>query len=331
VRADRLVAIVLLLQARGRLTAPELAARLEVSVRTVYRDLDALSAAGVPVYATTGRNGGIVLPEGYRLDLTALRPAEARALFLGGAPGSLADLGVGAVLDGALRKLSAALPASTRDEAERARQRLLVDGTDWWQAPRDPPPHLRTVEAAVWGDRRLRLAYARYGREATERVVDPYGLVAKRGVWYLVGAVVRTAGGEAGAPAAFRVSRIRAAELLDEPSQRPVDFDLGRFWSEFGAAFLASVPSYPATLRATPRAGARLARVFVKGTAPPPLGEPDVAGRVTLRVDLETLEVASATVLEWGPEVEVLAPPELRRRVAELTAAAAAQYAPRPS
>ena len=197
-RADRLLATVLLLQARGRLTAPELAERLEVSVRTVYRDLDALSAAGVPVYATTGRNGGVTLPPGYRPDLTALRPAEARALFLGGAPGPLTELGVGDVLDGALRKLSAALPATARGEAERARQRLLVDSTDFWQGPARAAAHLRTVEGAVWGDQRLRISYARYGRAPSERVIDPYALVAKQGVWYLVGAVAPEGAGAAG-------------------------------------------------------------------------------------------------------------------------------------
>ncbi len=352
-RADRLLATVLLLQARGRLTAPELAERLEVSVRTVYRDLDALSAAGVPVYATTGRNGGVTLPPGYRPDLTALRPAEARALFLGGAPGPLTELGVGDVLEGALRKLSAALPATARGEAERARQRLLVDSTDFWQGPAEPPPHLRTVEGAVWGDQRLRISYARYGRAPSERVIDPYALVAKQGVWYLVAAVApegagvpaqgageagrgerrgrgrqRGAAGAAREPVVFRVSRIAAATVLDEPGQRPPDFDLAAFWTAWCAAFLASVPRYPTTLRATPAAARLLGRRFGRGVPPPPPGEPDADGRVTLEIDLETLEVACNSVLGVGPEAEVLAPPELRAEVIARLAAASARYAP---
>lgn len=358
-RADRLIALVLLLQARGRLTAQDLAARLEVSVRTIYRDLDALSAAGVPVYAEPGPGGGAALPDGYRMDLPALNPQEARALFLGSADngsGPLADLGIGAVLDSALRKLWAALPVAGRDEAEQARQRLLVDTSDWWQGPQrcpapPPPRHLRTIEEAVWQDRRLRIVYLRRGGGETERVIDPYALVVKRGVWYLLGAVARQAGSAAEAihapsadagneirgatpttslaePRVFRVSRVRLAELLDEPSRRPEDFDLARIWSERCAEFLESRPRYPATLRVAPRAAPRLARPSVKGGAfRPQVGQPDAEGWVVMEADLETREIACDALLAYGPDVEVLAPAELRELVASRLRSAAALYA----
>lgn len=393
-RADRLIALALLLQARGRMTAEALATRLEVSVRTVYRDLDALSAAGVPVYAECGRGGGVELPDGYRLDLNALNPAEARAVFLGGVAAPLAELGVGAVLDGTLRKLAAALSAPSRDAAQRTRQRLLVDTSDWWQPPPPTPPSLRTIEEAVWRDVRLRLTYGRYGRGETERIVDPYALVAKRGVWYLVGAVasraadasaeappgsvtpawrtsrhIRGAGAAVGVSAArsdvgnapadpldaaeqpgsggdrplakpvvYRVSRVRTAVLLDEPSQRPADFDLARFWAEWCVEFLASRPHYLATLRGDRSAVARLARTFAV-VGPPPVpggpagaeGQPGAQGqpegdRVVVQVDLETPEVACSTLLGCGPAVEALAPPELRRLVAHTAGATLALY-----
>ncbi len=204
-RADRLIAVVLLLQARGRMTAPDLAARLGVSVRTIYRDLDALSTAGVPVYADRGAGGGISLPDGYRLDLTALNREEASALFLSTMPGPLADLGGGHILEAALRKVSAALPAGARHEAEQARQRLHLDPAEWWQT-HEPVPHLRVVQEAVWQDRRLRLRYRRRDGSSASRLVDPCGLVAKTGVWYLVAAAVAT--GDSGDLRVFRVSRV---------------------------------------------------------------------------------------------------------------------------
>ncbi|MDQ3703303.1 MAG: WYL domain-containing protein [Chloroflexota bacterium] len=387
-RADRLIALVLLLQARGRMTAEALAMRLEVSVRTVYRDLDALSAAGVPVYAACGRGGGVELPDGFRLDLNALNPEEARAVFLGGVAAPLAELGVGAVLDGALRKLAAALSAPSRDAAERTRQRLLVDTSDWWQPPPPTPPALRTIEEAIWRDRRLRLTYGRYGRGETERIVDPYALIAKRGVWYLVGAVtshaadasagappgsvtsdwrtsrgIRAAGASAGVPAArsdvgnnpaalldtaeeprssdssgarplakpvvYRLSRVRSAVLLDEPSQRPTDFDLARFWAEWCVEFLASRPHYFVTLRGDRAVVARLTRTFAVVDLPPALegqeGQPE-GDRVVVQVDLETPEVACSTLLGCGPAVEALAPPELRRLLARTAADTLALY-----
>ena len=365
-RADRLIALALLLQARGRMTAPELAARLEVSVRTIYRDLDALSAAGVPVYADRGTGGGISLPDGYRLDLTALNREEASALFLSTLPRPLADLGAGQVLEAALRKLSAALPPAARSEAARLRERLHLDPAEWWQT-HEPVPHLRAIQEAVWHDRRLRLTYRRRDGSSASRLVDPYGLVAKASVWYLVAAVApestphargdgagpegrpeRSPEGRASGAAddpwegfpdprptaspevrVFRVSRVEAAEPTGEAARRPDDFDLPGSWAAWCAAFERDRPRYPVLLRVAPTFVPLLPQVFGEGIRAVIAGDGRIGedGALVLPLTCESADVACARVLGLGPEVAVLSPAELRERVARRAAAVAASYA----
>ena len=218
-RADRLLATLLLIQTRGKTTAGELSKELEVSERTVYRDLDALSAAGVPVYAERGPGGGVALLEGYETRLTGLKEAEVRALSQVlsslSVPGSLVDLGLGGALESALLKLSAALPAMHRGSAQGTRGHVHLDTARWF-APTELVPHLQTVQEAVWGERRLRLVYCADDGGARARVLKPYGLVAKVGVWYVVGKTAR-------GTRVYRVSRIREAEL-GEPFERPARF-----------------------------------------------------------------------------------------------------------
>jgi predicted DNA-binding transcriptional regulator YafY len=345
-RADRLIALVLLLQARGRMTAAELAERLEVAVRTIYRDLDALSTAGVPVYAERGTGGGIELPDGYRLDLTALNRQEASALFLSTVPGPLADLGAGQVLDAALHKLSAALPPGTRQEAERSRDRLHLDPSEWWRTP-EPVALLRTIQEAVWDDRRLRVTYERPGRRPTERVVEPYGLVAKASTWYLVAADAADAAGTADPGDAadsaalasaepthrseakvFRVSRVRAAELTDETSRRPAGFDLAAFWATWCAAFERARPSYPVVLRVQAALIPVLPKVFGDGVhrLVAERGRSEADGALVLPLTFESRDAACGQVLSLGPLAEVLSPPELRERLARQAAAICAVY-----
>src|SRR5689334_7638215 len=224
-RADRLLAILLLLQARGRLSARELAAELEVSERTIHRDVEALSAAGVPVYAERGRHGGIALLPGYRTDVSGLTAPEARALFVFAGRGTLADLGLEGDLRSALRKLLSALPEPHRPGAEQAADRVVVDPRAWMRA-REELPHLATVQEAVWRDRRVSIRYRRPGAAtAADRLLDPYGLVAKAGTWYLVAA-------DAGEPRLYRVSRIEAAAVTEEPADRPRGLDLEALWEE---------------------------------------------------------------------------------------------------
>ena len=230
-RSDRLLAILLTLQARGRTTAPELAGRLEVSVRTVYRDVEALSAAGVPVYTEQGRGGGIVLLPGYRTDATGLTPGEARALFAFSGRGVLPDDATDRELRSAFRKLLAALPEDQRAEAERAESRILVEPRPWMRRGNETAPALPVVQQAVLGGERLHLLYQAAGRpEPGEYEVDPVGLVLKAGVWYLVGY-------SQGEPRMFRVSRVRRAEpagLATLPREVP---PLAELWDRMRARF----------------------------------------------------------------------------------------------
>lgn len=222
-RADRLLSLLLLLQNRGRMTAPDLAAELEVSVRTVYRDVEALSASGVPVYADRGPAGGYRLLDGYRTRLTGLTGDEADSLFLAGMPGPAAELGLGADLTTAQLKLRAALPAELGERSRRIQERFHLDAPGWFRDA-EPVPHLAAAAEAVWELRVLRVHYRRW-RGEVRRELCPLGLVLKGGIWYLVARVEDTV-------RSYRVSRILAAEVLEEVFDRPAGFDLAAYWAE---------------------------------------------------------------------------------------------------
>jgi predicted DNA-binding transcriptional regulator YafY len=322
VRAERLLAILLELRADRRVTARDLAARLGVAERTVHRDMEALGAAGVPVVASRGAGGGWFLLEPYRTDLTGLSAAEASALALG-APGALLeDLGLGRAAAAALTKLLAALPAAGRRGAEFARSRLHVDGAGWTR-PLEPAEHLLTLQEAVWLERRVEILYAREGAEPSERVVDALGLVARGGVWYLVGAVD-------GAPRTYRASRVRAARVLPEAAARPEGFDLPAYWNASREAFRAALPAYPTRLLVDAAAFERHPPVnrFARVES---LGPPDGFGRREARVTFEVEEDALAYALSLGPRAEVLAPEALRALVLEAARATAERYAAGPA
>ncbi|HEX6386024.1 MAG TPA: YafY family protein, partial [Anaerolineae bacterium] len=221
-RADRLISILMLLQANGRMTAQELADRLEVSTRTIYRDLDALSTSGVPVYAERGPSGGCALLDSYRTNLTGLTDKEVEALFMFTVPGLLADLGADKASEAAMWKLTASLPAPFRQDAQRVQERLHLDPAGWFQAE-EPVPYLSAVQEALWQEHRLRMVYRRGDGHWVKRLVEPYGLVAKTSVWYMVAASY-------GQPQVYRVSRIQEAELTDSRFERPQDFDLDAYW-----------------------------------------------------------------------------------------------------
>ncbi|MEV0185723.1 YafY family protein [Streptomyces sp. NPDC050625] len=309
-KSDRLLSILLLLQTRGRVPARELADRLEVSVRTIYRDIEALSASGVPVYAERGRHGGIELLAGFRTDVTGLTADESRALFVLAAQGAHAALGLDAALGSALRKVMAALPAPYRPAAEVASRRILVDATRWKGGPQKAVD-LEVLQDAVFADRRLRLRYRHSGeREVRTYTVDPYGLVAKAGVWYLVA-------DRRAQPRLFRADRVRSARLLDDPVRRRSGVELADVWE----VLRRQVEERPAGIEVTVRVRRDRLDLFQRMTASSLTELPDGEGDeewVTARLSYPFVP-AARQLLAFSDSVEVLSPPEVR---AELAAAA---------
>jgi predicted DNA-binding transcriptional regulator YafY len=323
-RASRLISVLLMLQTRGRMTARQLADELEVSVRTVYRDVEELSVSGIPVYADRGAHGGFQLVEGYRTKLTGLTPEEAETLFLSGYPGPAAELGLGTVLAAAQLKVLAALPPELRSRAARLRQRFHLDAPGWFQEP-DATPHLQQIAESVWADRRLRMQYRRGSDEGlvVERVVDPMGLVLKSGVWYLVAR-------SDGDMRTYRISRIMELARLQDSFERPDEFDLGEYWERSIAAYEASLPSFTATVRMRGDGLERLPDVIGRLAAEKAMaaaGPADPDGWVTLSIPLEDLWHAEPQILHLGPDAEVLEPPALRERVAAAARETAERYA----
>ncbi|GAA0351581.1 YafY family transcriptional regulator [Actinoallomurus spadix] len=310
-RASRLVSLLLLLQSRGRMTAQELADELEVSLRTIYRDVESLSAAGVPVYADRGPAGGYRLLDGYRTRLTGLTAEEAESLFLTGLPGPAAQLGLGTVLAAAELKLMAALPRQLAERAARIRERFHLDAPGWFHDG-EPTPYLNTVADAVWRQQRLHMRYRRWKTPTpVTRTVDPLGLVLKAGSWYLVG---RSEGGER----TYRVDRILALQPLEEEFERPADFDLGEFWRSYLARFRDAMFNGEAVVRFSP-AGLRILRHLVTPevirAAQRNAGPPDEEGWVRTVIPIESVRHAHTELLKFGAEAEVLEPPELRELV----------------
>jgi predicted DNA-binding transcriptional regulator YafY len=316
-RADRLLSILLLLQGSRQMTAGDLARRLEVSERTIHRDMVALGIAGIPVVAERGSGGGWRLLEEYRTNLTGLNAAEIQTLFLAPPSRLMADLGMRQAADAALIKLLAALPALSRQRAEDIRQRIHIDVAGWGQRS-DAVPLLPILQQAVWQQRRLRFTYGYDETDAAERVGDPLGLVAKGAVWYMIVAID-------GQPRTYRVSRVRSADLLDEAFERPADFDLAAHWQESSRSFTERIPRFPATLRvaaaalASVRAGGRYTRVEREE---PPDG--DGWARVTLLFEDDHL--AREFILSYGPQIEVVEPEELRAAVVRAAQATIALY-----
>jgi len=310
-RASRLVTLLLLLQTRGRMTASALAQELEVSERTVHRDVDALSEAGVPIYAERGPHGGVQLVEGYRTRLTGMTADEAEAVFLSGLPGPAAELGLGTVVTAARLKVLASLPAELRVRASRLVERFYLDAAGWFQAG-DPIPHLGAVAEAVWEGRRLWIEYER-GDVRVERILEPLGLVLKGGIWYTVASVegeIRT----------YRISRVMAARPLDEPFERPAGFDLAAHWAESIAAYEREVPRLEVIVRVDPQRLDALADL-VGGqvvAAAERLPEPDPDDWTRLRLRLDWPGDAPGRLLGMGRDLEVIGPPEVRGRVLEL-------------
>ena len=312
-RSSRLVALLLHLQREGRATAGQLATLLEVSERTIYRDISALQAAGVPLWTETGPRGGVRLVEGWRTDLDGLTADEAGSLFLSGAPGAASDLGLGTVLVAAQTKVLSTLPPELRARAGRVRERFLLDAPDWFHHT-PQVEHLATVADSVWSERRLDVRYRRSDREVRRRL-DPLGLVCKAGAWYLV------AGTATGDIRTYRVDRITAASIRDERADRPDGFDLGSFWAASAADFNRSMLRDRVRLRLGPRGFANLRYVADEQAALEAVAtasDPDGDGWRTVELAVESVAVAAHQLVALGGEVEALDPPALRTLLAEV-------------
>lgn len=321
-RADRLLSIMMLLQARGprKLTAQALAEEFEVSERTIYRDIDALSAAGVPIYGEPGPAGGYALLDSYRTTLTGLTDGELRALSMLSIPDVLADLGLSQPLRSALLKLSAALPAARRGEEERVRQRFYLDSA-WWRQGEEPLPYLTALHQAVWQDRRVWLDYRiePLGIDITQ-LVEPYALVAKAGVWHLVAAVQDTL-------RVYPLAALSEVRLAEESFQRPPDFDLEAFWRGWCSEQEHGRGRFVAAVRVAPHSAPELIRrLGERARSALEAGRTDSAGWTIVELRFESLEAARERILGFGGGVEVLKPLALRWSVQDFAAQIAALY-----
>jgi predicted DNA-binding transcriptional regulator YafY len=310
-RASRLVSIILLLQARGRMTAEQLAGELEVSVRTIYRDVGSLHAAGIPLYGDAGPAGGYRLLAGYRTRLTGMTAAEAEALALAGMPGPAAELGLGGVLAAAQLKLDAALPAEMRARAALVRERFHLDAPGWYYDG-DSVPHLSAVADAVWKQRRIEIRYRRW-RAPTEvtRLLDPHGIVLKAGKWYLV---ARSHDGMR----TYRVGQILDLAVIAEQFERAQGFDLAAYWAAGITEFRAELWQGEATIRLSPAGQDRAAELYNADTVRAVLAtasSPDDDGWITAVVPIESIENATSEFLRLGADLEVVGPAELRDRI----------------
>jgi predicted DNA-binding transcriptional regulator YafY len=318
-RASRLLSLLMLLQAKGRMSGQALATELEVDIRTIYRDIDDLSSSGVPVYAERGRSGGFQLLEGYRTKLTGLTQGEAEALFLAGFPGPAADLGLKDNSAAARLKLLAALPAESRIAADRVAARFHFDPTPWYRDP-EAGPLLRIVAEAVWASRKLRVRYESWDK-IVERDLDPLGLVLKAGVWYLVARADRSV-------RTYRISKILEAAAREETFVYPPGFDLAAQWRSSSQAFEAGVYQGDATLSVTQKgmrrfqflgaAVERAAKASARKTG---------ADRWRVVIPIESVAQATRDVLSFGTDAEVLTPQALREAVRDQAAELAALYA----
>jgi predicted DNA-binding transcriptional regulator YafY len=313
VRADRLVATLLFLQSRGRATVAEVALELEISPRTARRDLEALAIAGVPVYSQAGRGGGWSLVGGARTDLSGLTAAEARALFLVAGPGAATP-----DVKAALRKLVRALPETFRASAESAGGAVIIDASDWDRLPVDPPPHLAALQQAVVEGVQVRLHYAGRDKEPGERTVHPLGLVAKRQTWYLIAdtdAGMRT----------FRVNRVRAVALTDQPVHRPEGFDLAETWQ----TVLSTLDERRTPCKVTALAEASIVGVLhgVLGTRLT-VGDVTDNGRIRISVRGHSAQIVAAELAGFADHIEVTAPDAVRSHLAHLGSRLTDRYSP---
>ncbi len=317
-QASRLLSILLRLQTQGRVSAQSLAEAFEVSVRTIYRDIDALSAAGVPVYAERGRHGGFQLQGGYRTQLTGLDRPEAESFFLAGAPFVAEQLGLGPALENMRLKLLASLPDAIAHDAKRVASRFYLDPVAWFQGP-DEQRLLPELAAAVWAGRMLRMRYESW-KGIVERRVAPLGLVLKAGLWYLVAANETQ-------PRTYRVGSILTLAIEDTPAPAPARFDLRRYWTEFTRDYEARMQAGSAKIRARPQALRPLAQLNAATAKAVQAAAPcDSSGWHVLAIPIESIDVAVGDLLRLGPNVQALGPAPLLRAMRQAVQALHAVY-----
>ena len=316
-RTNRLLSILTTLQVHGRVTAHDLAERFGVSRRTIYRDVEELSASGVPVYAEHGPGGGFQLLEGYRTRLTGLSTSEAEALMLVGLSGPAAALGMSEQAASVRLKLLAALPSESTDAALRVGERFHLDPLDWYR--RAPTPgFLEIVSKAVWQARRLSVEYRSWSA-VLHRILDPLGLVQKAGAWYLVARSskgIRT----------YRVDKLRDALILDQGFERPRRFDLARHWVDEVSRFEASLRRHTATLRVAPSALSRIDALGADISEAIDAAPPHADGWRTAQVPIESIDHAAALLLGFADEIVAIAPAALGRLIAKRAARVVALY-----
>lgn len=320
-RADRLISIVMLLQSRGRTTARTLAEELEVSERTIYRDIDALSAAGIPIYGDRGPEGGYSLLDTYRSTLAGLTVDELRALLTLSIPAPLEDLGLTTKLKGAMHKLAAALP-DAQHEAQTSEQGRIYLDSSWWFQSEEAAPFLKTIQEAVQSNHKLRIRWrVRYGLpQDIEQIVAPYGLVAKASVWYVVCALEERI-------LAHRISHLSEVEPLEATFERPADFNLAAFWQRWCAEFESTRSHYSVKARVAAHFiadlphhfGPQMQEQIVQAT-------PDNQGRITVELSFESLWSARAHLLALGRAIEVLEPEPLRLSIVDYAQQIVAMY-----
>ena len=319
-RADRLISLLMILQNRGRQTAQNLAEELEVTERTIYRDVIALNSSGIPVYTERGPGGGISLVESYRTNLTGLNPAEVRALFMFSIPAPMTELGINQELKAALLKLSAALPSTLRQAEGNVRQRIYID-SEWWHKNNEPVPHLQVIHKAIWDDRKLGVTRRFEFEVEIERILEPYGLVSKAGVWYLIWRHEDYYG-------VHRLSDIWNVELFDDGFERQADFDLVSYWKDWCKRYVDSNPGYLVSVKVSPDFIPYLPMVFgnsvrVEEDETVPV---DDSGRKTLTLNFDSFWIARARILGYGSAIEVLSPIELRMSIADFAAQTVSLY-----
>jgi predicted DNA-binding transcriptional regulator YafY len=318
-RADRLISLMMLLQERKRMTAKALSEELEVSIRTIYRDIDALSLAGIPVYAVEGPGGGFSLVDSYRTSLTGLARQEIQAFFMLTVPGPLADLGIAKQLKSTILKLTSALPGNTTSQAEYVKNRLYLDPARWFQNDK-PSPFLKLIQEAVWNDKKIEITYKKQSSSGEKQTVSPYALGAKAGVWYLVAETDR-------GMRVYRVSRIREIKLLDSGFSRDSGFELETFWKLWVEEYKDSLPEYRVRMEVEEKKLSELRNVtrpdFLEAVK---TGTKNSNDRTVCEFVFERMEEARMHILGLGDAATVLDPDELKESLIEFASKISRNY-----